>query len=164
MLAQRGWDQSQGTRAKKDHLSKASKKEGTPFLWGGNGMFWRPVLFLLSFFLGWGSCTSQERDTWIHMVHTFKTGWSGFRLYLQCQNPTSATFTIEVVVSSRSCHEAHEVLLFRMLHRCKQGTQENRKLQSIQRLPNGFVQILLPTKDILSRKHTHTDLDLHPFN
>lgn len=47
---------------------------------------------------------------------------------------------------------AHEVLPFRIHHRCKQGTQKNRKLQSIQGLPNGFVQILLPTKDILSRK------------
>ena len=48
-----------------------------------------------------------------------------------------------------------------MLHRCKQGTQENRKLQSIQRLPNGFVQILLPTKDILNRKHTHSHSTRH---
>ena len=34
-------------------------------------------------------------------------------LNLWCQNPTSATFTIEVLLSSHSCHEAHEVLLFR---------------------------------------------------
>lgn len=53
---------------------------------------------------------------------------------------------------SPRCHNAHEVLPFRIHHRCKQGTQKNRKLQSIQGLPNGFVQILLPTKDILSRK------------
>lgn len=52
-----------------------------------------------------------------------------------------------------------------MHHRCKQGTQKNRKLQSIQGLPNGFVQILLPTKDILSRKsQTSAPLERPPGN
>ena len=56
MLAQRGWDQSPGTRAEKDHLSKASRKKVgfSPFCFGGGEgiILSRPVFLLFLFFFG----------------------------------------------------------------------------------------------------------------
>ena len=69
-----------------------------------------------------------------------------------CQNQTSI-FTIKVLLPSPRCHKTHmKFFLSGYITGASKEHKRIRKLQSIQGLPNGFVQILLPTKDILSRK------------